>query len=110
MNLANFIDADLKTIVASQYLNPACLEDGLECLTLWRIMHDITNGLAYIHRVPQKRSDPSPITIDSRLQSKFRLLAAPNNRPIAKYRSRNQRVVAKGSEAIVADYGDERMH
>lgn len=60
MNLANFIDADLKTIVGSQYLNPACLEDGLECLTLWRIMHDITNGLAYIHRHRELHRDIKP--------------------------------------------------
>ena len=58
-------------------------------------------------RVPQKRSDPSPITTDPRLQPKFRFLPAVNNRPIAKYRIRNWRVVAKGSEAIVSDCRDE---
>ena len=57
MNLANFIDADLKP---SQYLNPACPEDGLECLSLWRIMHDITSGLAHIHRHRELHRDIKP--------------------------------------------------
>ena len=60
MNLANFIDADLKTVLKSQYLNPACPEDGLECLSLWRIMHDITCGLAHIHRHRELHRDIKP--------------------------------------------------
>jgi hypothetical protein len=49
MNLENFIDADLKTVLGSKYLYPAFSEKDLQCSSLWKIMHHITSGLAYIH-------------------------------------------------------------
>jgi len=80
---------------------------------MWRRRRPASRSLCFLKfanhgtRVPQKRSDPPPFTTDPRLQPKFRFLPAVNNRPIAKYRIRNRRVVAKGSEAIVSDCRDE---
>jgi eukaryotic-like serine/threonine-protein kinase len=60
MNLGDYILADFKTVLGSQYLNPIQTTEDLSCLSLWNIMRQITNGLEYIHSHGELHRDLKP--------------------------------------------------
>ena len=60
INLKHFILADLKTVLGSQYIKATGPDEGLHCLSLWRIMYDISNGLSHIHAHRELHRDLKP--------------------------------------------------
>lgn len=60
-NLEDYIVSNSReTFGLSKYFAPSAMDDELGCLSLWGIMTQITNGLAYIHSQHELHRDLKP--------------------------------------------------
>lgn len=60
MNLGQFINGEYINAMGNQYFDPLCKGDVPGCLTMWTIMHHVTNGLDYIHSLREVHRDLKP--------------------------------------------------
>jgi hypothetical protein len=61
LNLADYISGDIKSIYGlSKYIDPKSGLEDLGCLSMWGIINQITDGLAYIHSHNQFHRDLKP--------------------------------------------------
>jgi serine/threonine protein kinase len=59
LSLEQFIRNDLKDVVES-YFDPPFIRDNLDCLRYWKIFWQVTDGLAFIHKLGEIHRDLKP--------------------------------------------------